>query len=470
MFAVGAVALAFSAAKVNAEESKTTANQPFAASMTVVPPGPVSEHVEVEVRLAVRNHSPKAARFEVTVVVEASGKKSRPILETTQEIGAGDYHLFTARFSAADFIGNSRILCNVVGPDGARIQRERPINVVASDSRALPLIQIGWIDPGAVLTPSHKKGSGSPRVMTKNDLRHAIDCYRDLGMSGFVITYPEYSCSAGGTYYPSRVFSEYPPAPFDIVGTILNQASKNGQHVFVGLGRGPDMFLTWDGFDDPKRQQAALAHSMKAATELWHLYSHEPSFYGWYLTHEANNIEGASQTYYNPVVEFLRTFEADKPVMVSPSGTPILSRKILSASKVDIFAYQDAVGAGYVPYEYTYDPQRRIKSLDEVYAKYVKAHRGSGKHLWANLETWQMDGPIYSNSYPPKFERVKQQLEIAARHVDLVTAYQLVGFMDPPNSNVAVGGKRAIDLFSAYRNYHKITAGRLGLADDDDEE
>jgi hypothetical protein len=300
--------------------------------------------------------------------------------------------------------------------------------------------------------------------MTERDLRYAIDRYRDIGITGLIITYPEFIYSGVGPYYPTRVFDEHPAQfAFDVVGTILNQASKNGQHVFVGLGRGPDMLLTWTGFNDPQRKQAALAHSMKTATELWFLYGREPSFYGWYLTHEANDIAQASSAYYNPMVDFLRTFEADKPVLISPAGTPILSREILSKSKVDIFAYQDAVGSGYVPYENTFDPQRRIKMLDEVYTSYANAHRGSGKHLWANLEIWQMDGPIYADSYPPKFERVREQLQIAQRHVDLVTTYQLVAFMDPPDPAVAVGGQRAVELFESYRRYYEATARQLGV-------
>jgi hypothetical protein len=300
------------------------------------------------------------------------------------------------------------------------------------------------------------------RAMTEKGLRDAIDRYRDVGITGLIITYPEDIYSGGGFYYPSRVFAEHrQQAGFDVVGTILNQASKNGQHVFVGLGRGADLLLTWTGFDDAERKQAALAHSTKVATELWHLYGHEPSFYGWYLTHEANDIAQASRAYYNPMVHFLRTFEADKPVLISPAGTPILSRDILAKSNVDIFAYQDAVGSGYVPYENTFDPQRRIKVLEEVYTSYADAHRDSGKHLWANLEIWQMDGPEYGNSYPPKFERVREQLQIAQRHVDVVTTYQLIGFMDPPE--VKIGGRRAIDLFEAYRSYYQATTQQLGI-------
>ena len=38
-------------------------------------------------------------------------------------------------------------------------------------------------------------------------------------------------------------------------------AEKNGQRVLVGLGRGNDLNLTFNGFNDPQRNAAALAHA-----------------------------------------------------------------------------------------------------------------------------------------------------------------------------------------------------------------
>lgn len=433
---------------------------PYAASVTLVPPGPVTDHAEVEVRVAVRNHSRQPEEFDIVVTVCDATNKSHRVFETSIEVAARAQRLTAVRFAAQKFIGMNHVRCRVTGGANFESRDDWPLEVIACNTRALPLVQFGWIDPGAIPSlPSAADSTKSPPAMGEKVLRAAIDHYHRVGINGLIITYPEYICSGGGPYYPSRVFAEYPrQASFDIVGTILNQASKNGQHVFVGIGRGRDELLTWTGMDDRDRIAAALRMSRQAATELWQLYGDEPSFYGWYLTHEANDIAHASRVYYNPMVEFLHTFEADKPVLVSPAGTPILSREILANSKVDIFAYQDAVGAGYVPYQYTFDPQRRISVLEDLYKAYAAAHRGSGKHLWANLEIWQMDGPRYEQAYAADFSRVRRQLEIASRNVDVVTAYQLIGYMNPPNIQTAVGGERARDLFNSYRDYYQSAA------------
>jgi len=161
------------------------------------------------------------------------------------------------------------------------------------------------------------------------------------------------------------------------------------------------------------------------------------------------------------MVDFLRTFEADKPVMISPAGTPILSPEIVANSNVDIFAYQDAVGSGYIPYENTFDPQRRIDTLEEVYSSYAEAHRGTDKHLWSNLEIWQMDGPKYANSYPPSFDRVRKQIEIEKNYVDVISTYTVSGFMEHPDSQVQLGGPKAVRLFEAYRDYYREFTARL---------
>lgn len=432
--------------------------KPFDASCTLIPPVPITRHADFEVRVAVHNRTATSATFEIEFTIETADGAARPLHTTSVDVAPLGQAMVAEAFPAESYVGNNRIRYRVQGPSGFVEQGQRNLEVVDCETRAVPLLQIGWIDPGAIVGYSRR------RELTEQDLRAAIDALNSIGIKALIITYPESIYSNAGVYYPSRIYAKYGSrVPFDVVGTILNQASKNGQKVFVGLGRGADLNLTWTGFDDDARKFAALSHSMATASELWSLYSEEPSFYGWYLSHEANDIHRASEAYYNPIAKFVRTLAADKPVMISPSGTPILSRAALESSEVDIFAYQDAVGAGYIPYEYTYKPERRIEMLDQVYKDYENAHRGTKKHLWANLEIWQMDGPEYSNSYAPKFDRVKRQLDIAKTHVDVITTYETMGFLGNPESDAELGGQPAIELFQKYQAYFQATATELGI-------
>jgi hypothetical protein len=424
------------------------------ASMTVVAPGMITDKTRAEARVSIRNPSATAQPYGLELFVDTPiGRQT--LANTSVNVPAGGQSLHSSWFSTRGIAGANNVQYRVTGPGGEAVEGAWPMTVVASDSRAVPLITAAFFDPGAVLSGVYPAN----RAMTAQDLRNEVNAAHAVGVDTIIITYSEYVLNGWGSFYPSPSFNSV--ASFDVVGTLLNQASQNGQRVLVGLGRGNDLTLTFDGFNSPARNAAALAHDTLVAGELWERYGAEPSFYGWYLTHEANEIGPASAAYYNSAVQMLRGFEADKPVLVSPSGTPVISSSILANSAVDVFAYQDAVGAGYVPYVYTYDPQQRINQLDAVYSSYAAAHNGVNKHLWTNLENWQMNGPAYANAYPASIGRVLQQLEIEKNYVDVISSYEWIGFMEDPSSTVSMWGNRARNLYTGYRDHYNQTVATL---------
>jgi hypothetical protein len=341
-----------------------------------------------------------------------------------------------------------------------------PLDVIAAETRSLPLLQAGWLDPLAVSEGVYPRD----RDMTEQDVRGRIDAMHRLGMEIVIVSYVEYF---GNFFYPSgvtffdrdmnsQVCGQKSPFDFDLLEAVYSQASRNGMHVFVGLGRAGDSKLLWefDKADWPERKSEALRVARLIAKELWKCYGHHRSFYGWYLSHEANDLKRAS-AYYDPLAKYLHTFSPDKPVMVAPAGTPIVDPRILQHSEVDIFCYQDAVGAGYVPYRYTYKPDLRLGALNEVFGEYCKAHQGSGKHLWADLEIWEMDGAKgYSGAYSASFARIKRQIDLEARYVDVLTANEVLGFLEPPDSGGHLKDQRAMRLFGDYEDYVRRVAPR----------
>ncbi len=426
-------------------------------SVTLIPPGPVSDKIEVEIRLAVFNN------LETVRDVTACFYADR--IDPSNVIGQGSAHLpgnghalISAWWPTAGHSGHHELLFHIEEAGHSIAQGTQSIDVIASETPALPMLQAGWADAGALVPPTYPQA----RPTTPQDVRNKVDAMNAVGMKTIIFTYVEAVIFGSGPFYPTEI-SElgHPPLEFDVVGLILDQAAINGQHVFLGLGRGSDLYLTWDGFNDPARLQFALDLGKRVAQELWDLYSHYPSFYGWYLTHEANDIAGAGN-YYNPMADFLHEFSPDKPVLISPAGTPILSPSIIRNSHVDIFAYQDAVGSGYVPYQYTYDPQRRIAMLDQVFSSYQAAHQGTGKHLWSNLELWEMSGPTYGNAYPADFSRVRQQIEIHRKYVQMITGYEFLGMMEHPDSTLELGGPKAVQLYRDYRDY--LPPGLLNIS------
>ncbi len=279
-----------------------------------------------------------------------------------------------------------------------------------------------------------------------------------IGMNVVIITYVEQN----GPYYPTKIKELGAPLlKFDAVEAILSQADANDMHVFVGLGRGPDTFLLWIGLKDPERISKGLELSKKVAAELWERYHHHPSFYGWYFTHEMNDLAGAS-AYYDPLADFCHAFSPDKPVIVAPAGSPIITPDLLRSSHVDIFAYQDAVGTGYKDYKYTLDPEIRLADLPEVFAHYMEMHKNTGKHLWADLEVWRANPETgYTPFHPGPIDQIKRQIAIEAQYVEMITAYEILTLMESPDSTLRLGGDEAVRLYTDYEQYYQDTAAKF---------
>ena len=419
----------------------------------LVPPGPVSDRTMVQLRLAVQNRG--RADREARITVSLDGGNAPPAIHQQAVNVPGDgSRLAQVWLSTEGHSGRRAVRWLVESPGVSTCEGANDLLVISSPTPALPILQAGWIDPLGLLDSIY------PRDMPagETDLRAILDAMNGLGMTVVMITYVEYQ---GRFFYPSRLSfhdrdmqkqAEGEWFDYDFVGTVLSQADHNGMRVFLGLGRGGDTDLLWGGLGDRERLRQAARLSADVARELWEFYGHHESLYGWYLTHEANDLARAG-VYYNAVADFCHSLAPEKPVMIAPAGTPIADRSIIAASHVDIFAYQDAVGAGYVPCVYTYDPDRRIAELEDIFSRYRDWHQASGKHLWADVELWEMAGPEYEKPYAASFERLMRQIRAAAPYVDMLTGYEVTGFLQPGNTPSRLLDPRSAALFSGYESY-----------------
>lgn len=324
---------------------------------------------------------------------------------------------------------------------------------VAAERLALP-VRSAFLDPGACIPGLYP----AKRRVTEADVRAKVDAMAGLGIETLVITYVEYVSNTWGAFYPSSLpeLTAYPNLlGFDLVGAVMEQAGRNGQSVMLGIGRGPDPRLTYDGCSDPTRLAAALSLAGRVIAELHREYAvrHE-SFGGWYLTHECRDL-GYASAYYDRVADVCHGLTPGKPVMVAPDGAPVADAGVIAASRVDIFAYQDAVGAGFVPppeERYSFLPERRLAEVGAAFGRYSEWHAGSpGKRIWADVELWQMDGPEYTKAYPAEWARVARQIEAVSPHVSGIIFYEVGGFLEDPANTAELGGPRAVQLFRDYR-------------------
>jgi hypothetical protein len=362
-------------------------------SLTVVPPGPVVVGSRVEVRLSLRNQSAQAERCRIVFSRSGAGPDA-PFAEQTLTVPPGSTALASAWWTAGVGAGAGSLQVRAETAAGTTAVHSWPLAVVPGTTAAPPWLQGLWLDPLGLLGSVYPRN----REVEEQDVRALVDSMARLGCRVIIITYVEYQ---GHFFYPSCLrFHDRDMQreaagqwlPFDVVEAVLAQADRHGMKVFLGVGRGGDTQLLWGGLGEAARLAAALDLGRRVVAELWERYRSHPSLYGWYLTHEMDDLAAAA-AYYDPMADACHAFAPDKPVLVAPSGTPIITRELLAASHVDIFAYQDAVGAGYRPGVYTYDPETRLAVLEEAFATYRDWHAGSGKHFWADLELWQMQGP-----------------------------------------------------------------------------
>ena len=431
-------------------------------SVTVVPPGPVSDKASVEVRLAVHNGSDQATEYEVRFFWDTREAAAR-VHQQPLKVPARSRALASAWVPAAGHVGKRRLLY-LVSADGKTVARGSwPLEVLACETTALPIVQ-GMFYDTAVITYG---GYTGPHGATEKDMRDAVDSMHRLGISVFILGYLESSGGAIGPregliYYPSEIETELiKPAglDYDPVETVLAQADRHGMHVFLGNGRGGDLWLLWNGLDDSERVAAAVDLGRRMAREVWTRYGHHPSFYGWYFSHEMSDLPKASR-YYDPLAVFCHSLAPDKPVLVCPAGNPTISPEILRKSQVDIFGYQDGVGPGYdgKTYKYTYDAEVRIADLEEIYKGYRAAHEGSGKHIWTDLEIWRgfgEPGKPQKGFRPAPVAEVRRQIEIEAKYVQMIVAYTFscVAGKSALGGDLGPNGEKATRLYNDYLEY-----------------
>lgn len=331
------------------------------------------------------------------------------------------------------------------------------------------------ITPAARNSSTTSVSGGCP-VADADDLRDRVDEMDNLGIDTIVITYPEYEWGVGwGEFYPSDLTHLGDNLlSYDVVGTILDQAETNGQHVYVGTGRGTCLVnSTWaernacathaplNCSDGPTTAEYnhVLAQSKDTASELFDEYGSYASFYGWYISHEFQ-LWDPCEDWFNEFADWLDTLGAEKPVLVAPAGSVDLTQldtAAISGSSVDVFALQDSVGCGldlvggYATC--TWDPYDRIVDLGNDVGDFFDQIGSTDKHFWIDQEVWRKPGPTYASaSFAGACEEVEDQIDAVDNDVEQLTAYAYLGYLHSSTNplNERPGGR---ELYDAYYDF-----------------
>jgi len=247
----------------------------------------------------------------------------------------------------------------------------------------------------------------------------------------------------GKTFYPSTVFKDrWNLVCLDPLEAVLKTCDRLGVAIYIGLG----FFATpiSHGFGS-SGDTTQLRYDF--ATEIAALYGHHRSFQGWYFP-----VEAAIEQYFpERYLEYVNTLAnhcrkvGPQQVLIAPYGTRTILAddhfvSQLRALDADYIAYQDEVGVN----------KTIVSELDKIYSNLKEAHDRAGKPLWADVEIFKFHGKVL---LPAPFERVKGQLEVAAKYVDKILCYQYLGMMNKPDSPAHAGHPSSTKLYQDYMAY-----------------
>lgn len=257
-------------------------------------------------------------------------------------------------------------------------------------------------------------------------------------------------------YYNSKLkeFSGATVSDIDVIEAALRNCSGKGIKVFVGLSMFDDF---WTEGANTLQYKKICKVAADMAEEIYGKYhaDYADAFGGWYFPPEINNMPICQMNIYgicsglNTLIERIDAIDSSIPLMLSPFNSDYLSMgKDISAfdwqqffrytnlRDGDIFAPQDAVGAGWTKEE-------NLRKNWEMYRKAVNSD-DADVQLWANCENFVSNiedsfgsgvitRPATENTetVTATLDRFVNQLKIASEYCDNIITFSYNHYFSP---------------------------------------
>ena len=301
------------------------------------------------------------------------------------------------------------------------------------------------------------------KKMRDNDWRRFVTEMNKIGMKYFIIQAAhqhsglrpnkqfddaQWDSFLRANYEGSKLYAKADFAAKDPIAAILDEAEKNGQHVFLPIGN-----------------QYGYRGREKDVQELWDRYGkgRYKSLYGWYASselalHKSDTKEWEAM---RERISWCRKVSPVMPVLQSPVLPYEVCDEILESFKTngfygaDIMMPQD-MGCSAHP--------SKLPKLKAAYAKLVEICKLTGRHLWSNCESFDFisSGPLNNPGENflmiPRFKYggmdgacgFKQQMEVAQPYCEKQGTFCLDGFFTPPGFRPKLGGYLAEEQYLDY--------------------
>jgi Domain of unknown function (DUF4434) len=275
--------------------------------------------------------------------------------------------------------------------------------------------------------------------------------FKELRLSQLIIQWTVYDDLA---FFPLEGSRQVAHSPLP---TILQLADAAGLKVWVGLAHDSSF---WEKIRrDPQLVEIYLRRLRLQAEAIAgqlapQLQSH-PSFRGWYITPEIDDVnwEGDKAravlfTFLRDLSDFLHKLTPEAGVAISGFSNAHTDPKtfgrfwqgLLAATSIDTVLFQDGIGTG----------KLKLDELPLYLESLRQAVQGKSRELQVVVELFRQAQERPFRAQPAPWESVVCQLDLAARFAtDGVLAFSIPEYMTP------LGGPNADKLFKSYLNFSR---------------
>lgn len=420
-------------------------------SLTLIPPSPVTDKIKLDIRGAIWNRTDKKETYCVNVYLD-NDSEHHLIHKQTMEVNPNSCKGIKFRWQTKGHAGKHRLVF-AARSDSHTTRTSRRLEIIASDTRSTKRIDGGWFE---FYHWSEKEGmlwNKDIINLTEDQWKELVEGMHNIGMNIIVIqdTYHnpdryvgkhnmEKDGFPGLSYYPSEIYPKNPKiAAADPLEAVLTQADKHGMYVMIGVGG-----YAWFDFTP-----GSVQWHKKIADELWEMYGHHRSFYGWYVSEEIAGNLGANDTRRRQIVEFFREFKEhvtklapDKPVMLA-TNCHLIGQSGDYYPK--LLEYLDII----CPFGFHRMPQNDYsgEKAASVLQDYCDQ---AGSHLWMDLEIFLFGSR--GELYPRPIKGIVDDL-MRFPDFEKICCYSYTGLMNSPEQSRKPGGVATVDLYNDYKKF-----------------
>jgi hypothetical protein len=417
--------------------------------LTLIPPSPVTDQINVDIRAAVYAAGNQQARFDVAFHLDAE-RPDKLLLRQTIDVPAGGANGVRLRWPTKGNAGKHKILC-VARQGDETFRTESPLEILSTGSRSTKRLGGAWVDIYQFDEPSGRPFNAELAKMTDQQWRELVQAMHAVDQDLLVITMMFHNPTHRGrhaietqgyhgkAFYPSKLYpGRMPVAAPDPLEAILSEADRLGMHVMPGVG-------CYAFFDFTP---GSLRWHKQVADELWARYGHHRSFYGWYISEEKDGGLGTGEerreiaAFFRELTPYLHRMTPEKPVMLATNSHNLRGAE---AAYRQMLPHLDIL----CPFAFHRQPAGDL-SGEEAATLLQSLCDQAGCHLWLDLETfvfrntWELhprpiEGLVSDISRFPNFEKILH--------------YEFPGMMSSPKMSRQPGGPASVKLYEDYERY-----------------